>query len=403
MGSRANCRGPGAAAHLPGAQRAGPVSAPGGDQRRAQRCARGCRKPTGGRSSSLYDQLYALMPSAVVALNRAVAVAEIEGPVAALRLIEPLALSRYYLYHSVRADMLRRLGRSAEAAEAYREAIELAEMRGSAHFSSNNIWPSRETSSRNQTWVVVWVRERQSGRWAGENGRMNQRAVARGASIEAPDRVRLLAAGDGRSSLAVARDQIRGRESVQLCSAKLSNSARLMHVSSNLTCASGERNSGGQGEIRTHVPELPDHPISSRRRYDRFGTCPQETIQNLGGPARGAYSSRTMLRAKGRNNLTSQAWLRRIGDRGRFSVDSGHWAGKARQSFALRPLTARPDCRAASRPISIPTSRPASRTCDPHSRPQAGIPASTGGSWRRSATRNRAGGRRPFRRRARRA
>jgi RNA polymerase sigma-70 factor (ECF subfamily) len=72
---------------------------------------------------ALYDQLYALMPSAVVALNRAVAVAEIEGPVAALRLIEPLALSRYHLFHSVRADMLRRLGRFAEAAEAYGEAI----------------------------------------------------------------------------------------------------------------------------------------------------------------------------------------------------------------------------------------------------------------------------------------
>lgn len=74
---------------------------------------------------ALYDRLYALMPNDVVALNRAVVVAEIEGPVCALRLIEPLQLSRYHLFHSVRADMLRRIGRDAEAAEAYREAIEL--------------------------------------------------------------------------------------------------------------------------------------------------------------------------------------------------------------------------------------------------------------------------------------
>src|SRR5688572_8136068 len=115
---------------------------------------------------------------------------------------------------------------------------------------------------------------------------MKRTTVARGASIEVPERVRLFAAGDGRSSLAVARDQIRGCESVQLCSAKLSNSARLMHVSSNLT--RGRRKIyGGEGEIRTHVPELPDHPISSRRRYDRFGTSPQETLQIWAAP-RGA-------------------------------------------------------------------------------------------------------------------
>ena len=73
----------------------------------------------------LYDTLYALMPTPIVALNRAVVVAEIEGPVAALRLVEELQLSRYHLYHSVRADILRRLGRDADAAQAYREAIEL--------------------------------------------------------------------------------------------------------------------------------------------------------------------------------------------------------------------------------------------------------------------------------------
>jgi hypothetical protein len=56
----------------------------------------------------------------------------------------------------------------------------------------------------------------------------------------------------------------------------LSNSSRFMHAGSNLTGDDGRRESGGRGEIRTHVPELPDHPISSRRRYDRFGTRPRE-------------------------------------------------------------------------------------------------------------------------------
>ncbi len=74
---------------------------------------------------ALYDQLYSLVPSDVVALNRAVAVAETDGPVAGLRLLEGLQLSRYHLFRSVRADMLRRMGRNAEAAEAYRGAIEL--------------------------------------------------------------------------------------------------------------------------------------------------------------------------------------------------------------------------------------------------------------------------------------
>ena len=45
--------------------------------------------------------------------------------------------------------------------------------------------------------------------------------------------------------------------------------------------------SGGEGGIRTHVPELPDHPISSRRRYDRFGTCPREIFKIRATP-RGA-------------------------------------------------------------------------------------------------------------------
>jgi len=72
----------------------------------------------------LYDQLLAITPSPVVALNRAVAVAETDGPEAALALTGRIALEGFYLFHAIRADLLRRLGRDAEAARAYRAAIE---------------------------------------------------------------------------------------------------------------------------------------------------------------------------------------------------------------------------------------------------------------------------------------
>ena len=72
---------------------------------------------------ALYDQLLALAPSPVVALNRAVAVAEVEGPAAALALVDGLDLDGYHLFHAIRADLLRRLGRDAEAVAAYEAAI----------------------------------------------------------------------------------------------------------------------------------------------------------------------------------------------------------------------------------------------------------------------------------------
>ncbi|GAB3886589.1 RNA polymerase sigma factor [Microbispora bryophytorum] len=72
---------------------------------------------------SLYDHLLALAPSPVVALNRAVAVAEVDGPEAALALLDDLGLDGYHLFHAVRADLLRRLGRAGEAARAYEKAI----------------------------------------------------------------------------------------------------------------------------------------------------------------------------------------------------------------------------------------------------------------------------------------
>jgi RNA polymerase sigma-70 factor (ECF subfamily) len=71
----------------------------------------------------LYDQLLAVAPSPVVALNRAVAVAEVQGPAAALAVVDSLNLGGYYLFHAIRADLLRRLGRRAEADAAYELAI----------------------------------------------------------------------------------------------------------------------------------------------------------------------------------------------------------------------------------------------------------------------------------------
>ena len=71
----------------------------------------------------LYDQLASLAPSPVVALNRAVAVAEVEGPETALALVDGLGLPDYYLFHAIRASLFRRLGRDGEAALAYDAAI----------------------------------------------------------------------------------------------------------------------------------------------------------------------------------------------------------------------------------------------------------------------------------------
>ena len=89
-----------------------------------------CDAPTAAKTDwrqilRLYDQLLEVAPTPVVALNRAVAVAEVEGAAAALATIETLDLGDYYLYHAVRADLLRRLGRDAEARLAYNAAIML--------------------------------------------------------------------------------------------------------------------------------------------------------------------------------------------------------------------------------------------------------------------------------------
>ncbi len=95
----------------------------------------GTAAPDWGQILQLYDQLLAVAPSPVVALNRAVAVAEVNGPAAALALVDELrdaagqgsgpGLAGYHVFHAIRADLLRRLGRAAEAAAAYDAALAL--------------------------------------------------------------------------------------------------------------------------------------------------------------------------------------------------------------------------------------------------------------------------------------
>jgi RNA polymerase sigma-70 factor (ECF subfamily) len=74
----------------------------------------------------LYDQLFAVAPTPVVALNRAIAIGEAQGPAAALALVDELDLDNYHPYHATRADLLRRLGRHSEAEAAYQRAAAMA-------------------------------------------------------------------------------------------------------------------------------------------------------------------------------------------------------------------------------------------------------------------------------------
>lgn len=75
---------------------------------------------------ALYDQLLAFAPTPVVALNRAIAIGEVQGAAAALALVDELGLDNYHPFHATRADLLRRLGRDNEAAAAYERAADLA-------------------------------------------------------------------------------------------------------------------------------------------------------------------------------------------------------------------------------------------------------------------------------------
>jgi RNA polymerase sigma-70 factor, ECF subfamily len=75
---------------------------------------------------ALYDQLLVVAPTPVVALNRAIAIGEVQGPAAALALVDELDLDNYHPFHATRADLLRRLGRNSEAAAAYERAAAIA-------------------------------------------------------------------------------------------------------------------------------------------------------------------------------------------------------------------------------------------------------------------------------------
>ncbi len=87
-----------------------------------------------GQILALYDQLMAIAPTPVVALNRCVAVAEVHDPATALQLVDQLSLDSYHLFHATRADLLRRLGRLDEAAAAYDAAIARAANRAERAF-----------------------------------------------------------------------------------------------------------------------------------------------------------------------------------------------------------------------------------------------------------------------------
>jgi RNA polymerase sigma-70 factor (ECF subfamily) len=90
--------------------------------------ARDLRDTDWSQVVALYDQLVRLDPSPIVALNRAIAVAELDGPEVALAAVDQLdgKLAGYHAYHAARADLLRRMGRSQESRAAYDKAIELA-------------------------------------------------------------------------------------------------------------------------------------------------------------------------------------------------------------------------------------------------------------------------------------
>jgi RNA polymerase sigma-70 factor (ECF subfamily) len=90
--------------------------------------ARDVRDTDWSQIVALYDQLIRIDPSAIVALNRAIAVAELDGPDVALATVDGLdaKLAAYHAYHATRADFLRRLGRTQESRAAYDKAIELA-------------------------------------------------------------------------------------------------------------------------------------------------------------------------------------------------------------------------------------------------------------------------------------
>jgi RNA polymerase sigma-70 factor (ECF subfamily) len=88
---------------------------------------------------ALYDQLLVCSPTPVVAMNRAIAIAEVDGPERALELIEELALNDYAPFHATRANLLDRCGRAGEARAAYETARELTTNDAERRFLSSRL------------------------------------------------------------------------------------------------------------------------------------------------------------------------------------------------------------------------------------------------------------------------
>jgi RNA polymerase sigma-70 factor (ECF subfamily) len=96
--------------------------------------------------AALYEELARLTGSPIVELNRAIAVAETEGPNAGLRLVDQLGLDDFRYLHSTRAELLRRLGRTDEARSAYRRARELTEEGAERRFLERRLMELAATS-----------------------------------------------------------------------------------------------------------------------------------------------------------------------------------------------------------------------------------------------------------------
>lgn len=103
----------------------------------------------------LYEVLFRLSGSPIVEMNRAVAVAEIDGPEAALEVLDRLPLEDYQYFHSTRADLLRRLGRNAEARVAYARALELAQTDPERRLLEGRIFELRPRSRAD--WDDFWT------------------------------------------------------------------------------------------------------------------------------------------------------------------------------------------------------------------------------------------------------
>jgi len=92
---------------------------------------------------ALYDQLLEFTPTPVVTMNRAIALAEVQGPQAALDILDGLALDGYHLFHAARADLLRRVGRQDDARRAYAHAANLATSDAERSFLMDRLEPAQ--------------------------------------------------------------------------------------------------------------------------------------------------------------------------------------------------------------------------------------------------------------------